>query len=182
MDVSWLNKRLAGETAEQPVRDKFKDLLGMIDTTVKTVRRLASELRPTLLDDLGLVAAIEWHLEEFEKRSGIGKEFSSSVTELQIDDTLKIGLFRIVQESLTNVARHSEAEKVNVDLEKRNGHIILKIADNGKGFDTEKMKKRTLGLLGMKERAGMMGGEYKIKSEPGQGTTVEVIVPVPNSD
>jgi PAS domain S-box-containing protein len=180
MDVSWLNKRVS--TTEPAIREKFTELLDMLDTTVKTVRRITSELRPTLLDDLGLVAAIEWHLEEFEKRSGISKEFKSSVTEVTIHDSMKIGLFRILQESLTNVARHSQAEKVNVGLDKNNGHIILKITDNGKGFDTTRNTKKTLGLLGMKERTEMMGGEYHIISKPGEGTVVEVKVPVPIPD
>jgi PAS domain S-box-containing protein len=180
MDVSWLNKRVT--TTDPAIREKFTELLDMLDTTVKTVRRIASELRPTLLDDLGLVAAIEWHLEEFEKRSGISKEFKSSLTEVSIHDSMKIGLFRILQESLTNVARHSQAEKVNVGLDKNNGHIILKITDNGKGFDTNRTTKKTLGLLGMKERTEMMGGEYHITSKPGEGTVVEVKVPVPIAD
>jgi PAS domain S-box-containing protein len=179
MDVSWLNKRV--NTTEPGIKEKFTELLDMLDTTVKTVRRIASELRPTLLDDLGLVAAMEWHLEEFEKRSGISKEFNTTITEVAIDDSMKIGLFRILQESLTNVARHSQAQKVNVGLEKQNGHIILKIADNGKGFDTSRTTRKTLGLLGMKERTEMMGGEYQIKSKPGEGTVVEVKVPVPVS-
>jgi PAS domain S-box-containing protein len=180
MDVSWLNKRV--DTSEPAIREKFSELIEMLDTTVKTVRRIASELRPTLLDDLGLVAAMEWHLEEFEKRSGISKEFNTSVTEVAIADSMKIGLFRILQESLTNVARHSQAQKVNVGLDKNNGHIILKIADNGKGFDTKRSTKKTLGLLGMKERTEMMGGEYHITSKPGEGTVVEVKVPVPVAD
>jgi len=95
---------------------------------------------------------------------------------------MKIGLFRILQESLTNVARHSQAQKVNVGLEKNNGHIILKITDNGKGFDTSRTTRKTLGLLGMKERTEMMGGEYQISSKPGEGTVVEIKVPVPIAD
>jgi PAS domain S-box-containing protein len=178
MDISWLNKRV-GNSSEQ-VTSKFKDLLEVIDTTVKTVRRIASELRPTLLDDLGLVAAIEWHLEEFEKRSGIHKEFHGPQGEIQIPDSIKIGLFRILQESLTNVARHSEAKNVNVRLERNNGHIVLKVIDDGKGYDMEKATKNTLGVLGMKERTSVMGGEYHISGTPGQGTTIEVIVPIPN--
>jgi PAS domain S-box-containing protein len=175
MDVSWLNKRVG--MSSEPVKEKFTELLGMIDKTVKTVRRLASELRPTLLDDLGLVAAIEWHLEEFEKRSGIRKEFEGPKTELQITDSMKIGLFRILQESLTNVARHSGAQKVDVSLQRENGHIILKIIDDGKGFDAGKATNKTLGLLGMKERTQMMGGVYHISGIPGKGTMVEVVVP-----
>lgn len=177
MDVSWLNKKV--DTSNAPaIKEKFTDLLQMLDTTVKTVRRIASELRPTLLDDLGLVAAMEWHLEEFEKRSGIQKQFESAVADSQIVDSVKIGLFRILQESLTNVARHSQADVVKVSFEQKNGHLLLQIADNGKGFDINKTTSKTLGLLGMRERTKMMGGEYHIISKPGQGTTVEVSVPL----
>lgn len=178
MDVSWLNRKIAASSPEQ-IQSKLGELMTMIDTTVKTVRRIASELRPTLLDDLGLVAAIEWHLEEFEKRSGIRQEFIRPEHEPKIDDALKIGLFRIFQESLTNVARHSGAHKVNVRLQRDNGQIILKIRDDGKGFDLEPTSKKTLGLLGMKERTKMMGGVYHISGVPGEGTMVEVIVPAP---
>jgi PAS domain S-box-containing protein len=178
MDISWLKKKV--DPAPEPIKEKFVELLGVVDTTVKTIRRIASELRPTLLDDLGLVAAMEWHLEEFEKRSGIQKEFEGPGSEIHIADSVKIGLFRILQESLTNVARHSGAKKVNVSLEQNGRKIVLKIADNGKGYDMEKASKHTLGVLGMKERTAMMGGEYHITGFPGKGTSIEVIVPIPN--
>lgn len=178
MDISWLNKHV--DPAPPPIKAKFRELLDTTDITVKTIRRIASELRPTLLDDLGLVAAIEWHLEEFEKRSGILKEFEGPAEELQIADSIKIGLFRILQESLTNVARHSGAQKVSVMLEEDGHQIVLKIADNGKGYNMEKATKQTLGVLGMKERTAMMGGEYNITGHPGKGTKIEVIVPIQN--
>jgi signal transduction histidine kinase len=161
------------------MKEKLTDLLALIDTTVKTVRRIASELRPSLLDDLGLLAAMEWHLEEFEKRSGVIKKIEVPAVELRLPDALKIGLFRIFQESLTNVARHSGAKNVNVSLFEKDGQLILTIRDDGKGLDETRTNKRTLGLLGMKERTLMMGGEYNITSAMGQGTTVTVTVPVP---
>ena len=177
MDISWLSKKF--DTATGDVKEKLSDLLGLIDKTVGTVRKISSELRPTLLDDLGLIAAMEWHLEEFEKRSGIKKQLEAPNEELQISDSLKIGLFRIFQESLTNVARHSGADTVNVSLVQEDNRIVLKIADNGKGFDKNQTSSETLGVLGMKERTLMMGGKYHIIGIPGQGTTVEVMIPVP---
>jgi PAS domain S-box-containing protein len=180
MDVSWLKKKVGAVNAD--VTEKFKELLDMITKTVATVRRIASELRPTLLDDLGLIAAMEWHLEEFEKRSGIHKVFVGPEGEPEIADNMKIGLFRIFQESLTNVARHSGAHNVDVQLHRQNGKIILKIIDDGKGFDPEKATKKTLGLLGMRERTQMMGGVYHISGIPGKGTTVEVIVPLESTN
>jgi len=180
MDVSWLNKRT--EPDDIIAKEKLNEILSVIDTTVKTVRRIASELRPSLLDDLGLVAAIEWHLEEFEKRSGISKELYIPETEILLPDPLKIGIFRIFQESLTNVARHSDATKVIVSLIQDQKQLILTIKDNGKGFEEKESVKKTLGLLGMKERSQMMGGQYSISGIRGEGTTVTVIVPLPETD
>lgn len=177
MDVSWLNRKL--QPATEPVQEKLKELLSLIDLTVKKVRHISSELRPSLLDDLGLIAAMEWHIEEFQKRSGIELESHMPAAELQLPEPVKIGLFRILQESLTNVARHSDAQRVIVTLLQKENHLILTIEDNGKGFDADNSKKKTLGLLGMKERALMIGGEYKITGTAGKGTIVEVSVPSP---
>jgi len=177
MDVSWLNRKLQPTT--EPIQEKLKALLSLIDVTVKKVRHISSELRPSLLDDLGLVAAMEWHMEEFQKRSGVELAHELPSTEPVLPEPVKIGLFRILQESLTNVARHSEAQQVIVALTQKENNLMLTIEDNGKGFDAENTKKKTLGLLGMKERALMIGGEYKITGTPGKGTTVEVTVPAP---
>jgi len=180
MEVSWLNKRI--EPGNKIAKDKLEEIFTLIDTIVKSVRRIASELRPSLLDDLGMLAAIEWFLEDFERRSGIVKELYIPETEIQLPDSLKIGLFRIFQESLTNVARHSGAKKVIVRLEQRDKKLILIIKDNGEGFDDKKAAKQTLGLLGMKERTLMMGGQYSISGVQGEGTTVKVIIPLPETD
>ena len=176
MDASWLNKKLI--TNDESVKEKLKDLLELLDGTVRTVRKISSELRPSLLDDMGLVAAMEWHLKEFEKRVTVKTKFSMPTNDLPLTDTVKTGLFRIFQESLTNVARHANAKKVEVSLQRQNGSIILSIKDDGKGFDREKAaNKKTLGILGMEERSFMMGGSYQINSKPGKGTLVVVSVP-----
>lgn len=176
MDVSWINRKIEEDNA--PVKNKIGEVLSLIDNTVTTVRRIASELRPSLLDNLGLLAAMEWHVGEFEKRSGIKKYLSLPETEVPLPDPVKIGLFRIMQESLTNVGRHSGATEVTVTLTEENESLILVIQDNGHGFDPGKPRKKTLGLLGMRERAEVMGGSYEISSRPGEGTTVNVTVPV----
>lgn len=180
MDVSWINRRTEDENAA--VKSKLTDVLALIDKTVSTVRRIASELRPSLLDNLGLFAAMEWHVEEFEKRSGIEKEIHLPDEEIELPDAYKIGLFRIFQESLTNVGRHSEAKKVVVTLKKEANELILTIADNGKGFDENQKKKKTLGLLGMKERTQGLGGSYNITSVVGKGSTVTVTLPLPAAE
>ncbi len=177
MDVSWVNKKIG--TTDDVIKQKMKGLLTMLDETVKTVRRISSELRPSLLDDLGLTAAMEWQLHEFKKRSDIKISFTAPETEMKLPDTIKIGLFRIFQESLTNVVRHSNAKNLKVGLEHKDDNFILTIADDGKGFDKEKIAdKRTLGILGMKERTSMIGGTYEITSTPGNGTVVEVAIPM----
>ena len=153
----------------------------MLNETVNTVRRISSDLRPSLLDDLGLEVAVEWQLNEFEKRSGIKTSFTTDKTGVKLSKDITIGLFRILQESITNVARHAEATEVNVSLQWISNTVILQITDNGIGFESEVIKsKKTLGILGMQERTVMMGGEYKIKSVTGGGTTVEVIIPIAN--
>jgi signal transduction histidine kinase len=149
----------------------------MMDDTVKLVRRIASDLRPSLLDDMGLIAAIEWHATEFEKRSGIAIELTGIKTDPVLSKDYRINLFRIVQESLTNVARHSGATKVMIDLETHENRLMLAIKDNGKGFDpVEAAKKGSLGLLGMRERAAVIGGDYEIFSAQDRGTLVQVSV------
>jgi signal transduction histidine kinase len=177
MDVSWLGKQL--EKSEDPVvRERLAGMTAIIDESVKFVRKIAAELRPSILDDLGLVAALEWYSREFEKRYNIKIEFRSQVQELNASSLVATGLFRMYQESLTNVARHSGADKVLTTLQISRDHICLSIRDNGKGFVTTPQEKKTLGLLGMKERAIMIGGKLEIRSEPGKGTTIEIEIPL----
>ena len=176
MEVKGLNKKL--NKAEDGIKQKIRDILELLDITVKSVRRISSELRPSLLHNLGLVAAMEWHLKEFEKRSGITTIFNEPNEELELPDSLKNDLFRIFQESLTNAGKHANANKINVTLEPKGRRLILSIEDNGQGFEKEKITaKDTLGILGMKERSQMMGGNYEISSVPGKGTIVIVAVP-----
>ncbi len=181
MDLAWLNKRI--DTEDEIVNLKIQDSLGMVDNTIKIIRKIATDLRPSLLDDLGLIAAIEWHSKDFESRSGIKINFKSNLEEMDLPPNIATGLFRIYQEALTNVARHAWARNVKSVLRKHDDSLELVIADNGKGFDTTLLgKKETLGLLGMKERAAMMGGKLEIASMIDKGTEVTVIVPIPNQN
>ncbi|HZE85640.1 MAG TPA: sensor histidine kinase, partial [Puia sp.] len=181
MDLSWIGKQKATQE-DSLIKEKVGGIMNLLDITIMTVRRIATDLRPSILDDLGLIAAIEWQSGEFQKRSGISTEVNALLTEFKYSSAIGIGLFRICQESLTNIARHSGASKVCVTLEeKEKEYFRLKIEDNGKGFEQEKIgQKKTLGLLGMKERALMMGGELSILSHPGQGTTTLVTIPLIN--
>jgi PAS domain S-box-containing protein len=177
MYISSLNKKIAPK--EDDIKEKFSSTFQLIEDTIKSVRKISMELRPSMLDDLGLMAALEWQSNEFEKRSGINTEFINETGNREIPNRLKTGLFRIYQESLTNVARHADAKKIVSSLKLKNNNLVLTITDNGKGFTFKNIEsKKTLGLFGMKERTLEMGGHYEIKSEPGMGTTVSVTVPI----
>jgi PAS domain S-box-containing protein len=176
MEITWLISEIKSENPL--VRQKMEGLLDVLKETVQSIRRISSELRPSLLDDLGLAAAMEWHLKEFERRSGVQTHFDSHIPDTELPDGIRIALFRILQESLTNVARHAQASHVVVNIAYHEGVIAMNITDDGNGMDTSRLKhSKSYGILGMKERAGMMGGNYNIESAPGKGTTISVEVP-----
>jgi PAS domain S-box-containing protein len=178
MDISRLSKKVVDREDHDHI-EKFDQVLGSINNMVETVREIAARLRPGLLDDLGLAATLEWYCNDFTKRTGIRTNFICGVTEDKFSQNINIGLFRIFQESLTNVVRHADATKIDVSLVRQEQQLILMIEDDGKGLDLDSINNRkTLGILGMKERAIMIGGSYNIYSTPGKGTIVEVAVPL----
>ncbi|MEJ8842521.1 PAS domain S-box protein [Lacibacter sp. H375] len=178
MDISWTKKKLKSGDVE-PLPAKMDEIQEIIDGTVATVRRIATDLRPSLLDDIGLIAAIEWEVDMFAKRTGIKVNMQKPDALVEIPTEYVTGLFRILQESLTNIIRHSSATQVDIHLINQNNEFILYIEDNGTGFDMNTLAgKKTLGLLGMKERTAMMQGFFVIKSEPSKGTKLEVRVPL----
>jgi signal transduction histidine kinase len=149
-----------------------------IDTAIETVRRISSELRPSVLDRLGLVAGLEWLLREFERRSEITTDLAADRGVEPVAPEVATTLFRITQEALTNVARHASASLVEVTLRDRGGAIELRLHDDGRGFDPAEVRTRpSLGLLGIDERARRIGGTSAIDSAPGKGTTLTVVVP-----
>jgi PAS domain S-box-containing protein len=177
MDLSWVAKKLIGQ--EEAVITKVKSLLDLVDGTIQGVRRIATELRPSLLDDLGLAEAIKWQTIEFAKRTGIETGFKSNVEELVFPPDISISLFRILQESLTNIARHAEARKVDCTLNSSGHFLLLEVRDDGVGFiPNQPREARSLGLLGIRERVDMLKGEYDLLSEPGKGTRLTVKVPL----
>ena len=177
MDLSWLSKKLPKN--QGPLLQKISSMSGYVDETVKMVRRIATELRPGVLDDLGIVAAIEWHLREFRNRTGIAYKFSSQLETLPLGKMQSTAVFRILQETLTNVARHAAASQVEVSLEKVEGCVVLRVSDNGRGIKESAMRDtKSLGLLGMRERAVLIGGEVRINGRAGEGTTVTVRIPL----
>jgi signal transduction histidine kinase len=162
----------------QPVEDKLKTMLQLIDTTVQQVRRIATELRPGLLDDLGLAAAMEWQLNEFQERTEIQVEVNLNLDDSSLDIDSRLALFRIFQETLTNIVRHAHANLVTVRLEEVEGHVVMTVSDNGRGITDEDIaQSRSFGLLGMRERVHLLNGTFSIQGVPGQGTIITVRLP-----
>jgi PAS domain S-box-containing protein len=178
MDLAWVDEQLA-EVGRPVLRQRVADTLQLLDHTIRTVRKIAAELRPGILDDLGLLAAVEWQSEEFEKRSGIKARFQPGMPGRRYPPQMSIGLFRICQEALTNVARHSGAKHVDIFLGYEEDRIVLRVRDDGRGLPPPQAGgRKTLGVLGMKERALMMGGTLEVSSEAGKGVTLIVSVPM----
>jgi signal transduction histidine kinase len=174
MEVTWLAKRLR----EKPLLEKTESMCKLIDTTVQTVRKIATGLRPEMLDDMGIIAAVGWQAKEFQKRTGIRCR-AKLPPEVKLDIDVSTTMFRIFQEILTNVARHSRATRVDMELTIGDDNVALDVVDNGVGIaDSDLNGKKSLGLLGMHERALLFGGEVKITGTPGHGTRVSVSIPI----
>lgn len=180
LDLGWLEKRLAAGTSVEtgPLLTKVRSMSELFHTLVQTVRRLATELRPGLLDTLGLEAAVEWHVHDFQERSGLQCTVDAHLRPDALDRSAATALFRILQESLTNVARHAKAKTVRVRLQEQEGRVVLEVQDDGRGVTAADLHKPgAFGLLGMRERVGTLGGVCDVRGRPGRGTTVRVSVP-----
>lgn len=176
MDVAALRRNL-----QTTLLEKTDAISGLIDDTIQTVRRIATELRPAILDDFGLVAAIEWQLQEFQSRANIRCNLSTDATDIPLDPERSTAVFRVFQETLTNVARHANATQVDVHLQELTGQLILRVHDNGRGISAEEISgSKSLGLVGMQERIHLLSGELDIQGAPGQGTTILVKIPLGN--
>ena len=153
-------------------------IISLVDETIHSVRRISTELRPGILDHLGLAAAVEWAAEEFQSRTGILCQLSLPGADLAIGAELATAFFRIFQEALTNIARHAGATRVSVSLSQQNGDVLLEVCDNGRGIRPDQHPgPKSLGILGMRERTLLLGGEFFIAGAPGGGTTVRVRIP-----
>jgi signal transduction histidine kinase len=153
-------------------------MLAMLDRAVASTRRIAADLRPLMLDDLGLVPAIEWLVSNFSQRSGVATTLKAD-EELELREPYATAVFRIVQESLVNVGKHAAATEVNVSIEQVGDAVELVVQDNGKGFITSAPRKpQSLGLMGLRERAQLLSGSVSIDSAPGEGTRVSVRIPM----
>ena len=176
MDLAWLGGRLPRSNGQMLKR--IRSALRLTDTIFQSIRRISTELRPAILD-LGLAAAVEWQVQEFQARSGIQCKVRLLTREV-VASNASTAMFRIFQETLTNVARHAKATRAEVVLQKQRDRLVLLIRDNGRGFDQASPSlSKSLGLLGMRERAAILGGRVNISSAPGKGTTVTAWIPLP---
>jgi PAS domain S-box-containing protein len=179
MDLAWLEGRLPRSNGQMLKR--IRSTRQLADSMIQSIRRISTELRPAVLD-LGLAAAVEWQVQEFQARSGIQCTVRLLTREV-VPSNASTALFRIVQETLTNVARHANATRAEVVLQKQRDGLVLLIRDNGRGFDqADPSLAKSLGLLGMRERAAMLGGRVNVSSAPGNGTTVTAWIPLPSPE
>jgi signal transduction histidine kinase len=163
----------------QALHGKIEAMLRLSETTISAVRRISSELRPSVLDDLGLAAAIEWQAQQFQARTGIVCHGECSLENIELGAEQSTAVFRIVQEALTNVLRHARATRIDIKISEEKSHFVFSVGDNGKGITNgEKSESQSLGLLGMRERAHLIGGEITITGAEGRGTVVTLRVPI----
>jgi PAS domain S-box-containing protein len=177
MDLIWVKEHVPA--GEERLSSKLAAMQAMLDGTVAATRRISAELRPLMLDDLGLIPAAEWLVQNFAQRTGIRCEFGCDPPELELQDPHATAIFRILQESLTNIARHAHASLVEVTLEGSDGEIMLSVRDDGRGFEPgDPRKPNSFGLVGLRERAYLLDGDIKINTAPGKGTLIEVRIPL----
>lgn len=176
MDLSWLQSHLSSNVAERS--ERLLVMQSILDSTVTATRRIAADLRPLMLDDLGLLAALEWLSQNFTRRTSVPCELVVDDAVIEVDMRMQSALYRAVQECLTNIARHAQASQVKIELKVKQSVVQLQVHDNGKGIlDLERSKQGSFGLIGMRERIYILGGSVAIESPPGDGTHVTIELP-----
>src|SRR5262249_46031221 len=177
LDLAWVH----GKLGRSQLRKKMKDIIAHVDDTIGRVRRISAELRPSILDDLGLGPAIEWQASEIQRRSGIRIQVTSDADSARLSKEAAAATFRVVQEALKNVVRHAKATRVRVTMKSQEHALMISIQDNGKGItDAQITDVKSLGIVGMKERIARIGGEFNIFSEPDKGTRLDMTIPAQN--
>jgi len=177
IDLFWLEKKLSQGQPE--LQEKIKGMSRIVDSINSSLRRISTQLRPEILDDLGLLVAIEWQVREFRKLTGIMVETSIKPNKMILNQKLSVTIFRVIQEALTNIARHSEAKKARIKLWKKGKELILKVIDGGKGIDTASgFNPDSFGLVGIQERIAAWKGSFKIRGMKNIGTGILIIIPL----
>ncbi|MDD1751062.1 MAG: GAF domain-containing sensor histidine kinase [Methanothrix sp.] len=180
MDIFWVSNNLS--KGQKAIFEKTKDMTRFVDETIRTTKKICTELRPMILDHLGITSAIEWQLKEVQKRAGLEYRISFDPEEITLEGDIATMIFRVFQEALTNIVRHSGATRVEAALKKNAVEIKLTVKDNGKGITKDQMAKpRSFGLLGIQERARSFGGDVGIKGIKGKGTTLTISIPIAQS-
>ena len=180
MDLAFLSREIGGNgspKSPEALREEISGITKLVDEAIESVHEIARELRPGVLDHLGLRAALEWQVQDFQTRSRIECQFTSNIDEIDLDSARSTAVFRIMQEALTNVARHAHAPRVQASLRQIDHELVLEVRDNGKGISQVPNANR-FGIMGMRERAHVFGGDVTIHGPPGQGTVVTVRIPV----
>jgi two-component system sensor histidine kinase UhpB len=179
IDLSWLTERFrSGEKDSGKILGRLNAMFDLIDQTIKVVQKISAELRPGLLDDLGLLPALEWLSQDFESRTKIKCRTNFDRDDIPLDPDFATAVFRVSQEALTNVVRHAEATQVQIGLKEENGALVLTIKDNGKGIKKPRIwDPSSLGILGMRERVRRFNGEFRISGAPQKGTTLTAVFP-----
>jgi signal transduction histidine kinase len=180
LHLAALKMEAAGSTRD--LRKNITNAQKLLKKSVQVVHRFSYELRPTLLDDLGIIPALQAHIKDFTQRTNIPIRFQSAVAVEKLNNVRRTALYRIAQEALVNVVQHAQASRVIVSLRKIQDAVVMKITDNGRSFPVERVlaaqKSGSLGLLGMRERIEMVGGIFNILSVRGKGTTIQAQVPL----
>ena len=184
LTLAALKNNGAGESPKS--RQKISEAQQLLQGTMETVHNFTRELRPRMLDELGLLPALRAYMKSFAKRTGLRVQLRAGAATKKLNDSQKTVLFRIAQESLTNVAKHAAATQVSVVIRKAGDSVCMEVIDDGKSFREDAAnsakRKQRLGLLGMQERARLVNGKFTIKPKPGKGTTIRVVIPMPASD
>jgi PAS domain S-box-containing protein len=181
MDLAWLEQKIAG--AEPEVKKTLDEMRSILDTTMAAARRISADLRPLLLDDLGIAAALEWLTKQTGRRHGFTVDLSIDEECKQLAEPLASQVYRIVQESLTNVARHAQATRVEATIRRKRGEVEVCIHDNGVGLSAADLEKKgSFGLVGIRERVYMLKGRVDVKGEPGRGTRILAHLPFPTAE
>jgi len=179
IDLHWIGQHAGPDREPGSIGAKVDSTMRLVDDTIWRVRRLSGQLRPPVLDKLGLVAAIEWEAKEFERRAGVRTRVQSNAEHVVLDPGRATAVFRMLQEALTNVATHAKATRITVGVSEAHGSLAVSIADNGRGIPREQIGSLdSLGLLGMRERAALLGGSVEVRANRPRGTVVVVVVPL----
>jgi signal transduction histidine kinase len=177
MDIAWIDKKIPEETVL--IKSKLKNVIGLLDGSNKSIRRILSELRPGILDDRGLLEAIKWLGRQLTANTGIQVQFTSNETDLKSPEPIATCIFRVYQEALTNIMRYADATNVQASLNIVSDNIRVNIQDDGRGFDPASVQSnKSFGILGMKERVLSLGGTFELISSPGNGTKISICLPV----